>query len=230
MSKTLLLSIIILLLFSRNGFAQNFESASSIGYSKNPLSNSSSPEHVDGSPLFNKQYCSGMIQLVNGKTYDGLNLKLNLQENKIIVVLDDGIEAVITSPVHKVILHCNSTKPSAVFVSGLPSINNQNDKSLYQLLDSGEMSLLKYTEVRYKDTKDYNGNYITRRSYYQTPEYYVWSPGKDLLKISLNEDELLTALSPQRKLLLDILLKENIKLKKETDLIKLFTLYNSRKK
>jgi len=223
MSKVVL-AIILPLFLTINVIAQNVEGFSSIGYSKS--SSGSGVEHVDGTPFFNKQYCSGSIQLTNGKIYDGLNLRLNLQENKIIVTLYDGIETVITSPVHKVMVGCNNGEQPVIFLSGLPKIDQQNERSLYQVLDSGKITLLKYIEVRYKDTKDFNGNYITRRKYYQTPAYYIWSSGKDLIKVSLKEDELLSSLSPLRKPLLNIILKENIKLKKESDLIRIIMLYN----
>jgi hypothetical protein len=225
MGKVVLV-IMLPLFFSINVIAQNVGAISNgnIGYSKSPFG--SEVEHVDGTPFYNKQYCSGSIQLANGKIYDGLNLKLNLKENKIIATLYDGVEIVITSPVNKVVMGCKNAEQPVVFLAGLPKIDQQNERSFYQVLDSGKITLLKYTEVRYKDTKDYNGNYITRRKYYQTPEYYIWSSDKNLIKVSLNEDELLSSLSPLRKPLLNIILKENIKLKKESDLIRIITLYN----
>lgn len=221
----LFLTLLIFSFVSIKSHGQNSVSGgyADLGYNKLEVTNAN---NTDGSPYFQKKNCLGSIQLSSGIIHEGLNLKLNLQENKIVVSIFDGVETIITTPVSKVILKCTDQKNGSTFLSGLPAIDKQNQRSLYQLLDSGSLLLLKYVDVRYKDTKDYNGNYFTRRTYYQTPHYYIFTSGKKLIKISLNEDQLLSALVDKRKTLLDLILKDNIKIKKEADLIHLISLYN----
>ncbi len=181
--------------------------------------------NTDGSPFYDTSFCIGSLQLPNGKTYNGIKLKLNLEEQKIIFEVEEGKAFALSIPVARVELGCTTSAQPIVFRSGFTAIDKQNERSLYQVLDSGKVLLLKYTEIRFKDSKAYNSNDITR-SYRQLPSYYIWMPGKDLMKISNNENDLITILSDQQKILNDAILKEKWKVRKEADLIKIIALYN----
>lgn len=181
--------------------------------------------NTEGSPFYDTSFCMGSLQLPNGKTYNGIKLKLNLEDQKIIFEVEDGKAFVLSIPVARVELGCNASSQPTIFRSGFTAIDKQNDRSLYQVLDSGKVLLLKYTEIRFKDSKAYNSNDMTR-SYRQLPNYYLWMPGKDLLKVPSNETELIALLSDQQKTLNDAIYKEKLKLRKETDLIKIISLYN----
>lgn len=180
---------------------------------------------ADGSPFYDTSFCLGSIQLTNGKMYNCIKLKLNLEEQKIIFEVEDGKAFVLSVPVSRVELGCTGSSQPTVFRSGFTAIDKQNERSLYQVLDSGKVLLLKYTEIRFKDSKGYNSNEMTR-SYRQLPSYYLWIPGKDMMKISNNENDLVGMLSDQQKLLNDAILKEKWKVRKEADLIKIVSLYN----
>lgn len=184
------------------------------------------PYNMEGSPFYDTGYCMGSIQLTNGKIYNGLKLKLNLEEQKIIFEAAEGKSFILTVPVARMELGCNDSQNPIVFRSGFAAIDKQDNRSLYQVLDSGTVLLLKFTEIRYKDSKSYNSNDITR-NYRQLPSYYLWIPGKDLVKISLNENDLIALLSDQQKLLSNAIAKEKWKLRKEADLIRIIRLYNS---
>ncbi len=183
------------------------------------------PFLMDGSPFFDTGYCNGSVQLLNGKTYRGLQLKLNLEEQKIIFNTHDGKVFALAQPVIRLELACNDLAEPAVFRSGFGAIDKQDERSLYQVLDSGKLLLLKYVEIRYKDSKAYNNNDITR-SYRQLASYYLWIPDKDLVKVPGNENELLVLLHDQRKELINAIEKDKLKIKKEADLIKIINRYN----
>lgn len=181
--------------------------------------------NTDGSPFYDTSFCMGSLQLPNGKIYNGIKLKLNLEEQKIIFEVEEGKAFVLSIPVARVELACSTSLQPVIFRSGFTAVDKQNERSLYQVLDSGKVLLLKYTEIRFKDSKAYNSNDMTR-SYRQLPSYYIWMPGKDLLKISSNENDLIAILSDQQKILNDAILKEKWKVRKEADLIKIIALYN----
>jgi hypothetical protein len=183
------------------------------------------PFLMDGSPFFDTSYCNGSVQLTNGKTYSGLQFKLNLEQQKIIFHTSEGKAFALSQPVARLALGCNDPAKSVVFRSGFGAIDKQNERSLYQVLDSGKVLLLKFVEIRYKDSKAYNSNETTR-TYRQLPSYYLWIPGKDLVKVPGDENDLLVLLQDQRKQLLDVILKDKLKAKKETDLIKIINSYN----
>jgi len=180
---------------------------------------------MDGSPFFDTSYCAGSVQLTNGKTYRGLQLKLNLEQQKIIFHAGEGKAFALSQPVARLELGCNDPAKSVVFRSGFGAIDKQNERSLYQVLDSGKVLLLKFVEIRYKDAKAYNSNETTR-TYRQLPVYYLWIPGKDLVKVTGDENDLFDLLKDQRKQLTDVILKDKLKTKKEADLIKIINSYN----
>lgn len=184
------------------------------------------PFFMDGSPFFDTSFCKGSVQLLNGKTYGGLELKLNLEQQKVIFTTSEGKAFALAQPVLRVELACNVQAKPVVFRSGFGAIDKQNEGSLYQVLDSGKVLLLKYVDIRYKDSKAYNSNDMTR-SYRQLPSYYLWMPGKDMIKLPNDENELLGLLKDQRKQLTEAIDKDKLKFKKETDLIQIIKKYNS---
>lgn len=183
------------------------------------------PFAMDGSPFFDTSFCAGSVQLLNGKIYSGLNLKLNLEQQKIIFEAGEGKAYALSQPVVRIELTCKTNGRPTVFRSGFAPIEKQNDRSLYQVLDSGKVLLLKFVEIRFKDSKEYNSNEISR-AYRQLPSYYIWMPGKDLIKIPSTENELIALLADQRKALTAMIDKEKLKLRKENDLIKIIAKYN----
>lgn len=183
------------------------------------------PFQMDGSPFFDTSFCSGSVQLVNGKTYGGLQLKLNLEQQKIIFTTGEGKAFALSQPVARLELGCNDPSKSVVFRSGFGAIDKQNERSLYQVLDSGKVLLLKFVEIRFKDSKAYNSNDMTR-AYRQLPSYYLWIPGKDMIKVTGEENDLLGLLQDKKKELADTIYREKLKTKKEADLIKIVNRYN----
>lgn len=183
------------------------------------------PFAMDGSPFFDTSFCTGSIQLLNGRTYSGLKLKLNLEQQKIIFEVEEGRAYVLSQQTVRIELACKENSKPVVFRSGFAAIEKQNDRSLYQVLDSGKVLLLKFVEIRFTDSKAYNSNDFSR-AYRQLPSYYIWMPGKDLMKVPSTENELITLLADQRKALVEVIDKEKLKLRKENDLIKIIAKYN----
>lgn len=187
------------------------------------------PFAMDGSPFFDTSFCSGSIQLLNGKTYNGLKLKLNLEQQKIIFEAGEGRAYALSQPATRISLSCKENNKPVIFRSGFAPIDKQTDRSLYQVLDSGKVLLLKFVEIRFKDSKEYNSNDFTR-AYRQLPYYYIWMAGKDLVKVPTNENELIDLLAGQRKELIEVIDKEKLKMRKESDLIKIVAKYNELQK
>jgi len=188
--------------------------------------NAELPYRIEGSPFFDKGFCKGSIQLLNGKTYGDLQLKLNLEEQKVIFTGADGKTFAVSQPLARVELACNNQSESIIFRSGFGAVNKQNEQSLYQVLDSGRVLLLKFVEIRHMDSKAYNSTETTR-SYRQLPYYYLWKSGKDLIKVPVDENGLLDILKDKKKELAETINNERLKIKKEADLIQVIKKYNS---
>ncbi len=224
---------LIIFLFSGISFISSRAQLGSYSLSSNVLYNDGYgipwsfdfPFIMDGSPFFDTSFCKGSVTLLNGKTYGGLQLKINLEQQKIIFNTNEGKAFALSQPVTRLEIACNDPLKPVVFRSGFGAIDKQQSQTLYQVLDSGRVLLLKYVEIRYKDSKSYGSNDMTR-SYRQLPSYYLWIPGKDLVKAPADENELLNLLQDKRKQLIETIDKDKLKVKKESDLIRLINTYN----
>jgi hypothetical protein len=177
----------------------------------------------EGSPYFSADYVKANIQLMNGKTYYDIPIRFNQLTGEIVFKTSDGQEMLMSSPFQRIeLLH--EGKPY-VFRSGFPTIDKQNDKSVYQLLDSGTTILLKYTAVQYQDKQTYNSNNIVR-TYNKKENHYAWTPTLGLIRVPKKEDEWSGFFGSHQTEINNFIRKENIKLRKEEDMVKLFQYYN----
>ncbi len=181
---------------------------------------------IEGTPFFSNDYCTARIKLRKGKTYNGIKVKLNLQENLVVYDMGDGKEMAATSAVEKIFFYdCKDSLKSKTFVSGFEPIDQQNENSFYQLLDSGAVLLLKYFQISFRDTK-YYGSPNTTRVFEQKEIYYASVPGKGLLPLKKDNASVLAVLSDQQISLRKFMVANDLKCKKEEDLVRVVRYYN----
>jgi len=61
-------------------------------------------------------------------------------------------ELLCTLPVAQIVFDsCEALLKGAIFKTGYPSIDKQNDKSFYQLLSAGKATLLKHYSITWQD-------------------------------------------------------------------------------
>ena len=182
---------------------------------------------IEGSPFFSNDYCTANLKLRKGKTYNGIKVKLNLQENLVVYDAGDGKEMIATSPVEKIeFQHCNDATKNKVLVTGYPAIDKQDVSSFYVLMDSGSMQLLKYISVNYRDTKYYGDPNMTR-VFEQKESYYAYSAAKGMMRLSKENDVILAIFNNRKQELAKFITANALKCKREEDLIKIFAYYNS---
>ncbi len=177
----------------------------------------------EGSPYFSADYVKSNIQLMNGKTYYDIPIKFNQLTGEIVFKTSDGQEMLMSSPFQRIELLYEG-KPY-VFRSGFPAIDKQNDLSVYQLLDSGTAVLLKYTAIQYQDKQTYNSPNIVR-TYTKKETHYAWTPSQGLVRVPKNENEWSGFFGSYQSEMKSFIRKENIKLRKEDDVVRLFQYYN----
>jgi hypothetical protein len=181
-----------------------------------------------GSPFFDTGYQIGSLKIMHGKDYHQLKLKINLESNKVIFEGKNGEMLSVSRPVERVSLQGKDGKES-IFRAGFNSIDKQNDQSLYQVLDSGKVLLLKYVEIRFKDARSaYSGTDLTR-TYRQIPTYYIWTAADGLIRAPSHEAGLMAIFPAHKNAIAAELRKDKLKLKKEEDLTKAIQFCNSLK-
>ena len=181
----------------------------------------------EGSPFFANEYLESIIQLTNGKSYHRIPVKINYLTGEVLFKAEDGQEMSVIKPFQRIEMMREGQK--YIFRSGFPSIDKQNEFTLYEMLDSGAAVLLKYTSVKFQDRQPYNGVNIIR-TYTKKEVYYSYMPSNGLIALPAESTELIRLFGKDAVVMNDYLQMHKLKTKKETDLVKLFAHYNSLKK
>lgn len=182
---------------------------------------------IEGSPFYYPEYCTAVLKVQNGKTYSGVKVKINLLDNSIVYDAGDGKEMVATSAIEQIRLYnCSEPSKNQVLVSGMPGVDKQDSKAWYIRLDSGSVHLLKYIQVIYRDTKYYGSN-LTTRVFEQKESYYAYSSDKGMVRLARDNEVVMAVLAGRKKQVQDFVAANEIRCKKEADLVKLFQYYNS---
>lgn len=177
----------------------------------------------EGSPYFSKEFLEGSVTILKGKTYHGLQLKINFYSNEVVFLDSEGNEMVVAQPVERVEL--NTPKGKKIFRTGYNNFDGHDNAAFYEVLDSGAVSILKYTEVKFSERQPYpNARFI--RTYRDRVLYYV-AKGADLQKAPRTKEEATILFDKNKEQITTFIKKEQIKLKKEEDIIKLFHYGNS---
>jgi hypothetical protein len=114
------------------------------------------PENSEvlGSPFLLPKFVKGVIYLLNGKKEENDLLNIDLYSNKL-VYQEDGQTLVVINAVKEFVL-----KPSddltLLFRNGFQAVDKNTAATFYQVLEQGNVSLLKLTRKIIKDKKEFN--------------------------------------------------------------------------
>jgi hypothetical protein len=98
-------------------------------------------------------------------------------------------ELLCTLPVAQIVFDsCEALLKGAIFKTGYPSIDKQNDKSFYQLLSAGKATLLKHYSITWQDRTAFNTNNTTR-IYKRLEQYYLYLKGQ-MFRLEKNKSNL----------------------------------------
>jgi hypothetical protein len=185
---------------------------------------------VEGDPFYHPEFCTANIKIRKGKTYKEIRVKLNLFTNHLIFDGGDGKEMEATVPVERIeFTGCPDKDKNRILVNGYPPVDGLTEEQYYVLLDTGKLSLLKYIQVIYRDTK-YYGKVNTTRVFEQKPFYYVYEAGKGMQKLAKNKDAVLALLASDKENIQPYIDVNKLNCRKEEDLLKVFGYYNTARK
>jgi hypothetical protein len=175
----------------------------------------------EGSTSIPEKNCEIVLKARNGKVYKKVNGRIDLKTGGLIFAANEQ-ELMFALPIEKIIFDsCDAAVAGAVFKTGYPSTDKNNDKSLYQVLSEGKATLLKHHTLNWQDIIPFNTTNTTR-IYTQVQQYYLYFTGK-MFKLEKNKDKLVQLLPASN----DYIIKNKLNLKKEEDAIKLVDYYNS---
>jgi hypothetical protein len=156
MNRNTLLSLILAICLIPD-FAQAQQPAS-LGYfitdlKGEPLTNKNS-RITEGSPFFSEEWLKGKVLTNDGKSFENLSLRVNLLENQVHFLSDQQAEMTMKEDLRYVYL-TDVTKGYNYFFARLGSSCAQSPKSWFQVLDTGNVWLLKLDSRSVTEIKSY---------------------------------------------------------------------------
>jgi hypothetical protein len=181
----------------------------------------------ESSYLFNNNYLDAVVYLSTGKPIIGNKFKLNLQENKLYYVDENNVEMEVISPVKRIEFNTGGNSgEKVIFEKGFPPVDKLSGENYYQALVSGTATLLLDTKFDVVEYKEYNSAVTTRRTDKLLAFYGVSAGG--IIRLTKPED-LIKVMADKASKISAFMQIENIKMKKQADLEKIFRYYNGLK-
>ncbi|MCW3109587.1 MAG: hypothetical protein JWQ09_4093 [Segetibacter sp.] len=175
----------------------------------------------EGSSSLPQKNCLVVLKTRDGKAYNNVNGRIDLQTGGFIFTVKEQ-DFICALQVDQITFDsCDAALSGAIFKTGYPPVDKQNDKSLYQVLSQGKATLLKHYAVTWQDITLFNTTNTTR-VYKQMEQYYLYLNGK-MFRLEKNKDNLPGLLGSSK----DYISKNKLNLKKEEDAAKLIDYYNS---
>lgn len=176
-----------------------------------------------GTPFFDTEFLPASIVLVSGQRYENVLVKINLLSNEVIYKTPEGKELAVLPPIKQVELNKNGKL--LFFEYGFPVYEKQNQKTIYQVLAKGKISLIKYFFVQVTEAKPYSSATMLR-TIEQFPKLFLYDQSMSLKKAPKSNEDLLSLYKEDATKIQGILQKNNLKIKKEEDFIKCISTLN----
>lgn len=181
---------------------------------------------TEGSPFLKDEWSRGSIVMLNKRIVQDLNVKLNLETNEVHYLAEDTkLEMIALQGIVSEVILKDTESETIRFKRGFPSYGTNNQRTFYQVLTEGEITLLKLVKKEVIEEKPYNSaTYINK---YNTKEEYFLFKEEKLIKLKRTKSGILEILNDQRIKLDEFIATNRINLKSDGDLIQLISYYNT---
>ncbi|GEM_PF-2788760 len=192
--------------------------------------------NIEGSPYYSDSYRSADVFLTNGKKYENISCKINLQTNEVLFLNAKNEEISVITPIKEIRLYESlqegkHNKSAILRTIDESPINSEKSKIAEVLVDGDSVSLYKNYLITYTDTKAYADATLLRT--YRT-NYNYYGLKKDSSKggvINRNKRSVIaffdkSSFSDDLKVYIN---KNQLSFKTEIELIEIFTYVNTLK-
>jgi hypothetical protein len=187
-------------------------------------------ENINGSPFLHPEYNLAQVRVKSGFSTNAVMVKFNIYGNEIIF-RQNGNEMALDSVdyISYVTIGKNGAAENIRLKTGYPSIGTYTQNTIYQILDSGsKVQLLKYYYQTVGEVKTMGS--APTKEFITFQDLYVYSSSGEMKKIKPDLKSLQEAMPAYSEQIEKIVTEKKLKLKKEADLIQLFTELNSQPK
>ncbi len=182
--------------------------------------------NTEGDPFFLPDYHPATVKLLNGKKFDKIPVKLNFETDDVYFKYENSQELMLTEAIASVeFTNVGNLSVVKAFRAGFPVIDGHSAKTMYEVLSDGNITLLKSMKVNFREQIPY-GSSVVLRTYEKVPEYYLYSSKKGMNKVK-DLDGVLQVLSDRKGMVSKYAEDQHIKVKKESELVRLVAYFNS---
>ena len=214
-------TILIFFLFTFSSKAQFIQNLSDL--KGKPLVENLSSD-ISGSPYLLDDWSKGTVEQGNKVSYKDVDLKYNLYKDELFFKNPkDGSMLGFVLPVAGFSLAIKDKLE--IYRNGFPDIDNFNRKSYYQVLFDGGIKLLLKSTKTLIEVKLYNSP-TTEKKFVDNAIFYVFQ-NSVMTKFKPSRKDFLELFKSKSTEIGDFIKNENIDLKKNADLTKVFVFYNT---
>lgn len=181
---------------------------------------------VEGSRFFLDDWSPGIIFMSDGYRAEKFKLKLDLESNELLF-LHEGQPLVVVNPVKEFVLTPVAGGDSFLFRKGFDSYDKNNGETYYQVLQDGEVVLLKHTLKYISERKEYN-KAATIKEYTTVTSYFIAKKDGSIVKVKREKSSLLAAIGDSSGKLLLWSDKKKNRARTEKEMIELVRAYNEK--
>lgn len=184
-------------------------------------------EDIAGHPYLVSDWSWGAVKFANGKFAKDITLHFSTYNNKLYFKKGNEQQEFVL-PVREFMLgYMNGVDSVArIFRNGYPAIGNIGSETFFELLSDGRFQVLKLHHKIISTYKPYNQP--ERKEFKESQELYVFAPGNKMIKIKKDKNFLLTAFPEFARDIESHIQSNNLKIKTEEGLLKLFSLMNQK--
>jgi hypothetical protein len=221
--KTTLLSAAFILMAVLAAFNAHAQDTLQVSDGK-PI-NESAIADVSGSPDLNVDWADGTLTRKSGKQYTNLKLRYDAYNDQ--VVFEDIQSGNSLAPVFTDVsgFTMKGSDGDMTFANGFPAVDNQTPASFYQVIAGGKTQLLKHYSKMVKESQGF-GDGSTTKNIEDSEAYYIFKNGT-MTKVKADEKDITAVLSDKSQQLMAYAKSNHLGFKKEGDLNKIFTYYNT---
>jgi len=181
-------------------------------------------DEIDGSPFLLADWNWGVVKFRNGRFAKDLSLHFNVYNNQLYFKKEEK-QLEFELPVQEfMIRYLKDNDSVAVFYrSGFPETEKTNWETFWELLNDGNMKLLKYRYKVISSFRPYNS--AERKKFDDREQLYAYVDGR-MLKLKKDKESIIEALPQHKAAILGIVEQKKLKLKNEEDIVKLFVELN----
>ena len=166
---------------------------------------------IKGSPFLSDRWMKGKAFLDREVSYDNLQIKLDLYNNKFIINWHDTSFQISTTVKQVELFPTGDTVNAMVFRNGYSVTAKINAETYLQVLTDGKLTFLKYIKKEMNDFSEYSDATKYKR-FEETDKYFIFANG-EFREIALNKKSLQDILPDKWNEVEDYLTKYKVNVK-----------------